>query len=80
MTSRRNRPSVGDALRELGADFDRELAGAKLEIERRTWAVLLKGLDSVVASYLNEHPDKVPSSTTVLELIEWTGRKAREGR
>jgi hypothetical protein len=28
-------------------------------------------LDAIVASFLEAHPTKLPSTTTVLELIEW---------
>ena len=36
-------------------------------------------LDTLVAAYLNEHPDKRPSTTTVLELLEWSAARAAAG-
>jgi hypothetical protein len=32
-------------------------------------------LDAIVASFLEANPDKLPSTTTVLELIEWHHRQ-----
>ena len=40
--------------------------------------ILHQALDELLAGFLAEHPDKRPSTTTVLELLEWSAARGAD--
>ena len=44
-----------------------------------TWERMHAALDALLATYLASHRGKVPSNTTVTELMEWSAEQLRAG-
>lgn len=46
-------------------------------VQGATDVQLLDALDATLAAYLAEHPTKLPSTTSALDLVQWLGTIAR---
>ncbi len=51
---------------------------AAREVHRKRHARLHADFDELLADYLAHHPEKRPSTTILVELMEWSSRQTEE--